>query len=104
MDNDLVAVVIVGLAAYRLARLLCLDDGPGDILRRLRGLWIHNENGLEMAEGVIGKFLMCPQWCVSLWAAAIMFALWWLWSPVHYVWLVLAAAQVAALVGCKSEQ
>ncbi len=54
--------VIVALAVYRLAHLIALDDGPGDLLIRLRTA-VAGRYGLEswQARGVC-----CPV-CVSFW-------------------------------------
>jgi hypothetical protein len=53
-------LTIAVLATWRVARLIAHEDGPFDIIVRLRG---------RAGEGVLGKLMDCP-YCLSLWIAA----------------------------------
>jgi len=94
---SLEAVVIVGLAVYRLAQLLVYDDGPGEIVLRLRawaGVYTLGENGKPTSKW--GQFLECP-YCVGVWAALVLLPLWYWGGIVGQVFVALwAAAGLAA--------
>jgi hypothetical protein len=76
-------LVLASLATWRLAHLLAREDGPFDLIARLRW-W--------MGQGLWGQMLDCFQ-CLSLWVAAPL--AWWvggsLWEGV-VVWLALSGA------------
>lgn len=76
-------LVLASLATWRLSHLLAREDGPFDLVARLRW-WV--------GQGLWGQMLDCFQ-CLSLWVAAP-FA-WWvggsLWEGV-VVWLALSGA------------
>ena len=65
-------LLLAALACYRLAQLVAIDDGPGDVFRRLR-IWA---SGLEndTARGFIGALVHCP-YCLGLYWAVILAAL-----------------------------
>jgi hypothetical protein len=52
--------VLVVLATWRLTHLLASEDGPADLLARLRA---------RMGQGLLGELVDCFQ-CLSLWVAA----------------------------------
>jgi hypothetical protein len=54
-----IRLILAALACYRLAQLVTIDDGPGDVFRRLRA-WAMT--------GFIGGLTHCP-YCLSLWLA-----------------------------------
>ena len=58
-------LVLAALAVYRLAQLVAIDDGPGDIFRRLRAHYV---------TGVMGGLVHCV-YCVGIWASVIVGAL-----------------------------
>ena len=81
VDGPWFRFLVAALATWRVTHLLALEDGPFDVLARLRG-----------ALGRAGGLLDCFQ-CLSLWIAAPLALLvtrrassWW------YVWLALSAA------------
>ena len=50
---------LAALAVYRMAQLIAIDDGPGDVFRRLRKWWI---------TGWRGGVVHCP-YCLGIWFA-----------------------------------
>jgi hypothetical protein len=63
-------LVLGGLATYRLALLLSKENGPGDIIQRLRQT--------RLNRGALRGLLSC-EWCISIWMAALVATyLWWL--------------------------
>lgn len=65
--HDPVALVVVGLAVYRVTRLLVADE----VLRRPR--WAIEQwaagTAVRRAHPQVATFVGCP-WCVSIWVAA----------------------------------
>lgn len=58
----LVRLLLAVLACYRLARLLSVDDGPGNVFLRLRAL--------VPPDRMWGKLLLCP-YCLGVWLAVL---------------------------------
>jgi len=61
--------VLAALSCYRLAQLVTLDDGPGDVFLRLReraGVYQYGDDGRPATS--LGRFLACP-FCIGLWLA-----------------------------------
>lgn len=96
----LALTVIVGLAAYRAARLVAVDS----ILRRPRlalAVWINSGRSPQQGVHPMAELLTCPV-CVGVWAAAAVAG--WAWSAglVHGWQIVLlvwwAGAGVAAIL------
>ena len=75
--------LFAALAAWRVSHLLASEDGPWDILARLRR---------RLGPGVLGKLMDCFQ-CLSLWVSAP-FALFLHPSPAEFfvVWLAISGA------------
>lgn len=69
-DGYLFALVVNGLAAWRVASFLVRERGPFRVFARLRESWgiIHDEAGhpISWPEGGLGQMLGCI-WCVSFW-------------------------------------
>lgn len=91
-------LAICGLSAWRLARLIALDDGPFDVFARLRGVLLMR--GGELAKGL----LACPFWCLTVWTAAIVALTWNAVVWIRWLWIWLAIAQIAAQVGLWTER
>lgn len=67
----IVELIVYALATWRLTTLLMDEDGPFDILKKLREfLGVNNEE----SEGFFYKLFNC-HWCLSMWTAAAMFLL-----------------------------
>ena len=86
--SDWFVFVLACLACFRLSELITVDDGPGDILVRMRawlGAYDLDENGHPKTS--MGRGIICA-WCCGIWIAAIlalilapsqpMIVLWWL--------------------------
>ena len=85
--------VLLALATYRLARLIAIDDGPADVLLKLRSLWgayDYGENG--QAKTSLGRGLTCPH-CVGFWIAGLIAISAYGWPEFIVYWLALAGAQ-----------
>lgn len=63
---------LIALAAWRLAVLLVVDDGPAGIFRRLREATWREGRPVPL----LGEALTCVG-CVSLWTALAAAAAWW---------------------------
>jgi hypothetical protein len=75
-------LVLAGLATWRLTQLLCAEDGPWDLVVRLRR---------AVGNGFWGKLLDCFQ-CLSLWfAAPLAFLIGATWLERVLLWLALSA-------------
>jgi len=57
-----VRLVLAALAVYRLAQLIAIDDGPGQVFRRLRGRFV---------TGGMADLVHCP-YCLGVWFAALL--------------------------------
>jgi hypothetical protein len=55
-----IRLILAALAVWRLTHLLAAEDGPGDLIARLRG---------RLGDGVLGRLMDCF-YCLSLWIAA----------------------------------
>jgi hypothetical protein len=85
--------ILLALATYRLARLIAIDDGPFDLLLKLRSLWgayDYGENGT--AKTSLGRGLTCPH-CVGFWLAGFAAVSVYGWPELIIYWLALAGAQ-----------
>lgn len=60
---------LAALTCYRMAQLVALDDGPGDVFLRLReraGAYQYGDDGRPFTS--IGRLMACP-FCIGVWAA-----------------------------------
>lgn len=95
---DALGLLIVSLAAWRLAALLVNEDGPFFIARRIReaaGIQ-HDGNGdpYGIPETTIGGILGCT-WCASFYTGVLMLALW---SVVPLLVVAFAVNAVAVVI------
>lgn len=79
--------MLCSLATWRLAHLLSQEDGPGDLVVRLRA---------RAGDGFLGSLMDCF-FCLSLWCAAPL-ALYVSREPVHWLMAWLASAGAAGLL------
>lgn len=79
-------LVIVGLAAWRLARLVVYEDGPLDVIQSIRG---------RAPDGFWLTLLTCP-YCLSFWTGAASLLVYRYLDPLPVV--LVAAWGVAALI------
>lgn len=67
---SLEVVIIVGLTVWRISSLLVREDGPYDVLAKVRhtaGVR-YDEYSRAIGQNVIAKALTCV-WCISIWVA-----------------------------------
>lgn len=92
---DLTPYILIALATYRTARMVALEDGPGDVFPALRNWAARRFVGVEIAPGMladhwIARGLACPL-CVGFWIAPLMAAAWVV-LPWAVIWLAIAGA------------
>jgi len=103
-------VVILALAAWRLAHMLVEEAGPGGVFARLRyragvrSIVVKdgqgNPVGSKAAMNWLAEGLTCT-WCVSVWAAALLALPL---APVRWARLVLAGAAGAVIAHEATER
>lgn len=95
-DTAVYPFVLLVLACYRLARFITRDDGPWQLMLRIRvrlGVYDYGENGRP--QRMWGLMLECPH-CVGLWVALFMaVGLCWTmpWPVVVLTWWAIAGGQ-----------
>ena len=89
---DILKIMLLGMACWRLTSLISQEDGPFKVFRKLRelvGITHYNDGKVcEVPDKFWCELLSCP-WCLSVWVAggltvayiflpqvAIYFALW----------------------------
>jgi hypothetical protein len=92
--DELVRLIIASLACFRISELITVDDGPGNILLRMRaklGGYGLGEDGEP--ETSLGRGIICP-WCVGIWIAAGLAVLLFPVGPMIVIyWLAIAGGQ-----------
>ena len=71
--DTLITVLVVGLATYRVARMLVLEDGPGDVFLRIRvwaGCYEYGADGRPRTS--LGRALNCPH-CTGVYVGFLAF-------------------------------
>lgn len=111
---NLLDLVVLSLATWRISSLLVREDGPWSILRRIRRYFRAGEFGgvtfdpsgmdteeamrfqasLHIPQGVIGGILSCV-WCSSVWVAAFLVIATALLPSSLYIWLIFAVSAAA---------
>jgi hypothetical protein len=96
-------LILLGLAAYRMFRLIAMDtllDTPRGWLVRLPPGW---REGMALPRGYrsrLAEFLVCP-WCLGFWVALAWWGAWQLWP--HGVLVVAAPFAISAVVGLVAQ-
>lgn len=92
---ELQAIIFLGLAAYRIARFITLEEGPWDFMFRIRR-WVDPEQDSHA--------IRCPH-CVGFWSAIFVLALFFVsiplpefWWPTTIILLVFAVSGAASLI------
>lgn len=97
--DDVLLWLLATLAAYRLWRLLALDDLPylSDVRERFED-WLDVRAGNRWAAGVA-----CP-WCSGFWCCVAVFSAltWWVSVPLIAVQIA-AASTVVGLIGSRMD-
>lgn len=91
-------IVLIMLAAWRVTTFIRIEDGPWNVMRRLRvriGI-IHDAEGVPVGwpDTLLGNLFKCF-WCLSFWTGLGMY-LFWLLSPI--IPLVFALSTGAIIV------
>jgi hypothetical protein len=98
MTNLLIAWGFSVFATYRTARMVALEDGPGNVFMDIRGALLGTPSWVQKGMG-------CPL-CLGFWIALVPAAImvWWLslpwWSFVG-LWLAMSGAQTALVVALR---
>lgn len=88
----LLRVVISALAAYRVARMIAMEDGPFDVFSRFRSKF---DKPRGTPRNWIERGVECPL-CVGFWVSPLMLSLSYLDYAVYLiVWLAVSGLQVA---------
>lgn len=90
-------LLLIGLAAFRVGRLVAFEAGPGDIfikLRALAGAYDYGIAGLPVTS--LGRGITCP-YCVGTWAAMGLYLLS-LYPFTSWIVVILAGAGVQTLL------
>ena len=88
--------LILALATYRISSLLADEDGPLNILNRLRALvGVRDDDGAKYGANNFATGIIC-QWCNSVWIGAVLTIAFYFWPAV--VWLALPLALSAATI------
>ena len=93
----LLDVVILALAAWRIASLLSSEEGPWDVFSRLR-TWAgvrYDAQSEPYGANALARGMLCL-WCCSVWAGAVLALAYWLWPGI--VWLALPLALSAGAI------
>jgi hypothetical protein len=92
-------LVLLALATWRLAALLAQEEGPFNLLGRLRHrLGVrYDAHSVPYADNELGKLLLCP-WCSSVWLGAALAVAYFFWPAVAWLALPLALSAVACIV------
>ena len=85
--NDWLRVALAILATWRVAHLIAREDGPFDVVLRVRA---------RAGHGVLGQLMDCP-YCLSLWVAAP-WAVWIAHGPAEWIAVWLATSGGASLL------
>jgi hypothetical protein len=85
--SDWLRLTLAVLATWRVAQLVAREDGPFDVILRLRA---------RAGNGVVGRLMDCP-YCLSLWIAAP-WAVWIAHDAVEWIAVWLAVSGGASLL------
>ena len=89
---DLLAII---LATYRLSILLVDEAGPFGIcqkMRELMGITHHDDGSIAcIPDNVLGQLFGCL-WCMSIWVAGLSYLIWWI-EPIP-IWILAASGGV----------
>ncbi len=100
---QLVELVVLGLACWRLASLAQFERGPFAVFTRLRGRFgvEHDEDGLPVSwpDGEVGRMARCIR-CGSVWVGVGLAGLY-LWWPVAATLLALPFALSAVAIALE---
>ena len=93
-------LIILALATWRLSSFLTAEEGPYNILSKLRAkVGVRYSGEIVVAHGELAKLFSCT-WCLSVWIGAIAsVAYYYLREPIVWIALPLALSAAAIIVG-----
>jgi hypothetical protein len=96
---DLVEILVLGLATWRIASLFANEDGPFDMFSHIRNfIGVKTDaNGNRYGTHVLSKGIICV-WCNSIWFGILIAIAWVLFNPILYVCLPFALSTIAVMV------
>lgn len=103
LTQQLALVAILGLASYRITRLL-VRDSISERPRQAIAQWAYDSAREEFRSPLrqsVAYFSTCP-FCVGVYATAGLYALWDHWHDARFVVLVAAAAGVQSFLASRS--
>lgn len=83
-----IELLALALAAYRLSRMLAMEDGPFDVFVRIRARFD------PLQTTWLGRGVNCPL-CVGFWASLFVLAVWFIpgAGPIIVTWWAISGAQ-----------
>lgn len=90
-------LLIIALAAWRLAYMLTSEDGPLAVFKRARDTLMKRamNNDYDLQPGTWGALFSCV-YCMSIWTGAVCYGLWF--TPLQPVVIVLAVSAVGLML------
>jgi hypothetical protein len=94
---NVVGLIVCGLASFRLAELVVVDDGPFDVFMNLRG-WASRPPTDTRIRGTLAGILNCVH-CAGLWLAIVTGILYATGNDIlHLVLFILAIAGLQSIL------
>jgi len=96
---NIVDLLILGLAAFRLSSLFANEHGPLDLFGRIRRLAgaRYDKQSREVPTTELSRGLMCV-WCNSVWFGIALALVYLLWQPVIWLCLPFAISAIAIII------
>jgi len=93
---NLIDLLILGLAAFRLSSLFANEHGPFDLFGRVRRWAVarYDKQSREVPTTELSRGLMCV-WCNSVWFGIALALIYMLWQPVIWLCLPFAISSIA---------
>ena len=96
---NIVDLIILGLAVFRLSSLFANEHGPFDLfghVRRLTGMR-YDKQSQAVPTTELSRGLMCV-WCNSVWFGIALAFVYLLWQPVIWFYLPFAISSIAIII------
>mgnify|MGYP001581685764 CR=1 FL=1 len=91
---DLLALIVLSLATWRVCRMLCFETGPRRVFARIRAF--AGVSDLGKGTNLVSDILSCMA-CASVWIAIALTVIWVYVDFAHIAIFVLATSGVAVL-------
>jgi hypothetical protein len=98
MEN-IVDLLILGLATFRVSSLFAREDGPAEIFEfiRFKAGVKYNDKSEPYGSTELAKGLLCV-WCNSVWFALFFTAIYLIWNPFILFLLPFAVSSIAIII------